>query len=117
MSNEVRTIKLFPQQREFLIKFLEEVTAQARLGKRDRIDNVMACMLIDKINGVKEDACEQGHTCTSDCQDTVDCPCLNDHCCSMTPKEDLCGEVEDCEYCASQVPDLADLKNDELNDR
>ena len=81
-------------------------------------DNVIEILRnLEKEYTKKEPECEQGHICTSDCQKTVDCPCLTDHCCSMTPKEDLCGELDSCEFCASKVPDLADLQNDNLNER
>ena len=59
--------------------------------------------------------CEEGHVCTSGCQKHFDCPCQSDHCCSMS--EETCGEVEECEFCASKVPDLADKVNDDLLDK
>lgn len=43
---------------------------------------------------VPEKVCEYGHICTSECQNTKDCPCVNDHFCSM-------GEHEISEYLAS----------------
>ena len=59
--------------------------------------------------------CTSGHTCTSSCGKDYDCPCQSEHCCDMS--DEKCGELDSCEYCASLVPDLADLKNDEINDR
>ena len=59
--------------------------------------------------------CSEGHQCTSSCGNDYDCPCQSEHCCDMS--EENCGEIEECEYCASQVPDLADLQNDNLNER
>lgn len=56
--------------------------------------------------------CEEGHICTSGCQKDFDCPCQDSHCCSMS--EETCGE---CEFCISRIPDLADLANDNLNER
>ena len=49
----------------------------------------------------KELTCEYGHECTSSCQNDTDCPCLNDHICSMSDMdyEEASGELEnhDCE--------------------
>lgn len=41
-----------------------------------------------------EKECRFGHICTSDCQNTRDCPCLADHCCART--EDCDGTCDDC---------------------
>lgn len=62
----------------------------------------------------KEKQCEQGHQCSSNCR-REGCPCQEDHCCSNS--QSPCGEVEDCAFCASKVSDLADLVNDNLNER
>lgn len=32
----------------------------------------------------KEKVCRFGHVCTSDCQNTKDCPCQSEHCCALT---------------------------------
>ena len=42
---------------------------------------------------MKEEVCEYGHICTSDCQNTKDCPCVNDHWCSMSEEH----TKEECE--------------------
>jgi len=92
---EKTTITLNSQQVELLKMILEEF----RKEKISASSAVISGMILDKVTGVKKEECEQGHTCSSGCQKDFDCPCLSDHCCSMTPKEDLCGEVEDCEFC------------------
>lgn len=112
MNNTI-IITLFPQQIEFLTKILSEVIKE----NRGAFENVMSAELKDKINGIKELECEEGHTCTSSCGNDTDCPCESDHCCSMTSKYNLCGDIEDCAFCASKVPDLADLANDNLNEK
>ncbi len=40
-------------------------------------------------------------------------------CNEKTPKSDLCGELDSCEYCYNlfNEVDLADLHNDNLNER
>jgi len=66
---------------------------------------------------MSEVTCRLGHICTSGCQKHFDCPCESDHCCEMSSKDNLCGDVEECEFCASLVPDLAELVNDNLSER
>lgn len=107
------TVVLNSQQVEFLNITLNEL----RKENISASSNVISQMILDKINGVVEKECEQGHTCTSGCQKDFDCPCESDHCCSMSSKDNLCGDTEECEFCASKVPDLADLANDNLNER
>ena len=41
------------------------------------------------MNDIKE--CKLGHICTSDCQNTKDCPCLAEHDCQI-PAEQLAQE-------------------------
>jgi len=44
---------------------------------------------------MKEKKCRFGHICTSDCQNTKDCPCIEEHCCAMS--ESVCdGTCDDC---------------------
>ena len=106
------TIKVNSQQVELLKSILENV----RMTKKDGTQ-VIAGDILNKLNGVKEVECEEGHICTNSCGNDKDCPCESDHCCSMTSKDNLCGDIEDCAFCASKVPDLADLANDNLNER
>lgn len=43
----------------------------------------------------KEKVCRFGHQCTSDCQNTKDCPCVEEHCCALS--EDVCDRTcDDC---------------------
>ncbi len=47
----------------------------------------------------KELECEYGHMCTSGCQNDTDCPCLNEHWCSMSGDHDArecAGSDEEC---------------------
>lgn len=82
----------------------------------DNLASITGSKLSDMLGTKKkEPECEQGHNCTNGCQKDFDCPCQSDHCCSMS--ESPCGDVEECEFCASKVPDLADLQNDNLNER
>lgn len=112
MNNmEKITIELNSQQ----VDLLKMVLTEFRKESVSKGSVVISGMILDKINGVVEKECEQGHICTSGCQKDFDCPCQADHCCSMS--EEPCGDVEECEFCASEVPDLADLKNDEQNER
>jgi len=41
-----------------------------------------------------EKECRFGHQCTSDCQNTKDCPCQDEHCCALT--ENCDGSCDDC---------------------
>lgn len=58
-----------------------------------------------------EKTCRFGHICTSGCQKDFDCPCQDLHCCAMS--ENCEGKCDDC----FQHSDLADLVNDNLNER
>lgn len=70
----------------------QEIEKRAELDRKwqERIDSGEIVEPIEK-----EPTCRFGHMCTSDCQMTVDCPCLNDHCCALS--EDVCdGTCDDC---------------------
>lgn len=68
------------------------------------------------MNKLKE--CEFGHRCIGACQETIECPCVNEHYCSMSDEhsEKDCADQEG--GCPQHpIPDLAELVNDNLNDR
>lgn len=47
----------------------------------------------------KEPKCEFGHSCTSSCQNDTDCPCQNEHYCSMSGEHseiDCADQDEGC---------------------
>ncbi len=86
-----------------------------RYNKQDADKQVAHCAQRLATLIQKEPECEYGHQCTSGCQKDFDCPCEDTHCCSMS--QSPCGDIKECEFCASKVPDLADLQNDTLNER
>lgn len=66
----------------------------------------------------KEPTCEYGHQCTSRCQNDTDCPCVNEHWCSMSDEHSPKDCTDSDEECPQHPkPDLADLINDELNEK
>lgn len=79
----------------------------------EKLKNAIAMKLEDFLG--ENTTCKEGHDCSSGCQKDFDCPCQSTHCCERSV--DKCGETDSCEYCASQVPDMADLVNDSLNER
>ena len=58
-----------------------------------------------------EKTCRYGHECDSDCQNTKDCPCLNDHCCAFS--ENVCdGSCDDC-FFKEVVEDIKEVASNE----
>lgn len=63
----------------------------------------------------KEKVCRFGHICTSDCQNTKDCPCLADHCCEMS--ESVCDRTcDDCYFLAKELKEDRKSAEKELFD-
>ncbi len=71
-----------------------------------------------EVNLPKEKKCEFGHSCTGACQETVECPCVNEHYCSMSGEHsemDCADQEEGCPQHPKE--DNASFINDNINER
>lgn len=58
----------------------------------------------------EEKECEYGHNCTSRCQNDVDCPCQNEHYCSMSEGQHSFGDCEgECPIHYGKSPESPDF--------